>query len=157
MPEPGTGRSYGDPLADAETYGRSVVDERTANRAANGNLPARHFMDAVGVSEVSGERLDDPPGGDAVARGVRLAAGRVQATGRPHEFFGWATLRVSDVRKVRCDVLFTPSSDNPEHSDLVYPSAAMVSRDRQKEYATLLVAESGWLPKPQLRVSPVEQ
>ena len=148
MPDPRTVRPYGDPLGDDEIYGRSVVDERMAKRAANGDLPARHFMDADGVSEVSGELLDNPPIVEAVARGFRLADNRIQETGRQHEFFGWATLRGSGVRKVGCNVLFTPIEDNPKHSDLVYPPEAMVTRDKQKAYATLLVAESSWLPKP---------
>ena len=148
MSDPGNGRLFGDPLGDDEIYGRSVLDERTAKRAASGDLPARHFMDKEGVNEVSGELLDDPPGADAVGRGEQLADYRTHETGRRHEFFGWATLLGSAVRRVGCQVLFTPIGDNPKHSDLIYPPEAMVSRDVQKEYATLLVAESGWLPRP---------
>ena len=148
MPGLGTARPFGDPLDGDEIYGRSVLDERMAKRAANGDLPARHFMDAEGVSEVSGELLDDPPNADAAGRGVQLADNRTQETGRPYEFFGWATLLGSGVRKVGFNVLFTPNDENPKHSDLIYPQEAMVSRDEQKAWATLLVAESSWLPKP---------
>ena len=147
MSEMGTCCECGEPLPADEVVGRCILDRRSAERAACGKLPARELMDAVGVRCVSCDRLDVPPSAVANARGVALAVQRTADTGRPHEFRGWATLKVSDVRGVGCDAVSTPKPGNPNHCDIVYPPEAMVTRDEQKRYATRLVAKVDWVPR----------
>ncbi len=61
-------------------------------------------------------------------------------------FWGWYTLKASDVKLVGCFVKASPLSDNPWHADIVIPvdPEAEDGKDAITEYARDLAYHSGF-------------
>lgn len=130
-------------LNSNDPLGRGVFSARRARRARNGNIDHNTFLEAVGVGEISVDRLD-------IATDSQMAMlGDAVGRARGRDFQGWAVVTVGEARSHGRRVLESPRLENPYHADIVLPlGGGEDQRDEQKQHVTALAAVASWRSRP---------
>ena len=65
-------------------------------------------------------------------------------------FYGWAMLRVGDIRGDGRDVISSPSEieNNPAHADIKLPESTTTNDEERKDHLMILAESSRWVGKP---------
>lgn len=127
-----------DEVGPGENLGRGVFSSRDARRATRGRVSLNVFLEKVGVSDLSVDRLDLAAPGEAAA----IADGVANA--RSRSFHGWAVVIAGTAALNGRTVAASPQLDNPHHADIVLPDSVVEDREEQKRHAQELADASSW-------------
>ena len=130
-------------LEDSEDIGRSVFSSRDARRARNGRVVPGVFLERPEVDSISVDRMNHAP------LPVLADLSKERGRSREKDFYGWATLTVSDAASNGRTVEATPTDVNIHHADIVlHLSDDNERRDQQKQHANELAALAQWRDVP---------
>ena len=133
------------PVGEWEELGRAIFFRSHRRRASNtGLIPYQAFLEQAGERRISVDRLTRAPLPDVAANARRVGEQRDP----PRNFYGWAVVRVSQVRNAGCEVEDSPLPGNPYHADIVLPDSIEDNRDEQELYAVMLAGMARWRPCP---------
>ena len=81
-------------------------------------------------------------------RAVQL--GEIRAARHGTNFYGWAMLRVGDIRGDGRDVISSPSEmeDNTAHADIRLPQSTTSNDEERKDHLMILAEYSRWVSRP---------
>ena len=84
------------------------------------------------------------------SRAIQLSEERAARRGVNVSFYGWAMIRVGDIRGDGRDVISTPSEaeDNPAHADIRLPQSTTTNDEERKDHLMILAECSRWVSKP---------
>ena len=132
-------------LQESETLGRSVYSSRNANRARNGKVVPHVFLERVEADSISVDRMDHAGPDILAVLSKKTGQGRTP----PQNFYGWATVEVSQAASNGRSVRATPREDNIYHADIFLNLPhGDERRDIQRQHANELAALSHWLDAP---------
>ena len=80
------------------------------------------------------------------ARAVQL--GETRAERRNLNFYGWAMIRVGDIRGCGRDVVASPMEGNSCHANIVLPQSTAANDVERKDHLMILAERSKWRRKP---------
>ena len=129
-----------------EELGRGIFSSRQSQQAAKGTVPYHVFLERIGATKISVDRLTCAPTPVAVAA---IAEGVGARRDPPRHFYGWAVAETEKVIQIDGRVDASPLPCNPYHADIVLPDAAVESEEAQRQYAAKLARMSEWRPRPQ--------
>ncbi len=130
-----------DDIKPSEELGRGVFSKSKARRARN-SVPKTVFLEKIGVTKISVDRLNVAPQDEAIS--IADAVGKQ----RDATFYGWAVLSAFSACKNERKVQASPISSNRYHADIVLPLAATEEREEQKKHAQQLADASHWRVRP---------
>jgi hypothetical protein len=137
------------PIELDDVVGRGVFSARRAKRARNNKISHDIFLEKPGVSSLSVDRLNHAPDETVAEISDRIALGRPTPSGKPSEFFGWATKTVEHVPENGRSVQETPKLDNIFHADIYLNiQSGPEMRDLEKQHANELAAGAKWRGRP---------
>ena len=125
-----------------EELGRGVFSSKNAKRAKRSRVPAHVFLEKLGESKISVDRLSAAPLEEVFTIAERVAAGRGAS------FYGWAIVIAKRIRENRREVIATPLPDNPYHAEILLPEGAAEDREEQQRHAQELADASRWQDRP---------
>ena len=125
-----------------EELGRGVFSSKNAKRAKRSRVPAHVFLEKLGKTKISADRLSVAPLEEVVKVAERVAVWRGA------NFYGWAIVTAKRIRKNRREVIATPLPDNPYHADILLPEGAAEDREEQQRHAQELADASRWQDRP---------
>lgn len=125
-------------LANQEQLGRRVYSEKSARRARRGVLPYREFLEKLGETSLSVDRLTHAPADMITAIADRAAASRQGA------FHGWATLTVEEADQSGRKSMASPLPHNAYHAHISLPVLDGEDREEQIRHAKELADVSRW-------------
>lgn len=131
-------------IAAGEELGRGVFSSRTARRAHR-RIPHHIFLERVGETSISVDRLSVAPMDEA----VEIADGIGEMRNR--QFYGWAVVTNEDAARNGRRVAASPIGDNPYHADILLPGIAAEDREEQKRHAQELADVARWHDRTQLQ------
>ena len=135
-----------DHIASDEELGRGVFSSRNARRAERSRIPYNVFLEKVGQTDISVDRLSIAPEKEAVAIAVNVGAARTP----PATFYGWAVVTAEEARRNGREAIASPLNDNPYHADIRLPELTVEDREEQKRHAQELADASRWRERPNL-------
>ena len=135
-------------ISSDEALGRGVFSSKQARQARRGTKPIpRHaFLAQWGKVEISVDRLDFAEPEEMAELGDKVAVGR--SVDRTVTFYGWAVIAAKDAESNGRQVVYTPQSDNPYHTDIILPDSTAEDRDEQISHAQELADASLWRERP---------
>ena len=126
-------------IASWEELGRGVYSSKYARRSRNGRIPVKVFLERLGETRVSVDRLTIAPTNEAIA----IASAR--AIGRDGTFRGWAVVNVEGATGSGRTIVASPIFDeNPYHADIVLSQSETIDREEQTRHAQELADASRW-------------
>ena len=133
-------------LKDSEDIGRSVFSSGAAKRAGrHGKIIPEVFLESREADSISVDRMDHAPLSVLAALSKQTGQSRTP----PRNFYGWATLKVSDAAANGRTVEATPTDANIYHADIVlHLPNDNERRDQQKQHANELAALAQWREAP---------
>jgi hypothetical protein len=134
-----------------EDLGRGVFSSKNAKRAKRSRVPAYVFLEKLGETKISVDRLSVAPLEEVAKISERVAVGRGAS------FYGWAIVAVKRIRENRREVIATPLPNNPYHADILLPEGAAEEREEQQRHAQELADASHWQDRPSPRRRPLRQ
>ena len=86
----------------------------------------------------------------AESRAIQLGEERAARRGANANFYGWAILRVGDIRGDGRDVTSSLSEmeDNPTHADIRLPISTTTNDEERKDHLMILAEYSRWVSRP---------
>ena len=126
-------------IASWEELGRGVYSSRYARRCRNGRTPVKVFLERLGETRVSVDRLSIASTYEAIT----IASAR--AIGRDGDFRGWAVVTIEGATGSDRKVVASPiSNENPYHADIVLSQSDTIDREEQTRHAQELADASRW-------------
>ncbi len=132
-------------IAMEEELGRDVFSKRKAKRAQRSGARLNVFLEKLGETDISVDRLSVAPPDEAIAIADNVALERNKI------FYGWAVVTTEEVSSNQRQVIASPLPTNPYHADIVLPSVAAEDREEQKRHAQELADASRWRDRPNSR------
>ena len=131
-------------IAPEEELGRGVFSRRNAQRAERSRVPYNVFLEKVGQTDISVDRLSIAPEEEAVAIADNVG------TARNRTFYGWAVVTAEESVQNGREAIASPLDNNPYHADIRLPDLVAEDREKQKRQAQELADVSRWRERPNL-------
>jgi len=125
-------------IGDRENLGRRLFSRRRRDRARRGRVPLDVFLERLGTTRISVDRLDLSSPLEATSIADRAA----KARNRP--FYGWAVVMAQQAGAGGRRVEASPQRDNPYHADVILPDVVEEDQDEQKGHAQQLANGATW-------------
>ena len=136
-------------VGSEEIVARSIFSRNHVRRQTKVTIKA---FDPPKNSDRPRERLRDISVDrfDFLEKAKAVQLGETRAARRNSNFYGWAMLRVGDIRGDGRDVISTPSEveDNPAHADIRLPQSTTTNDEERKDHLMILAECSKWVNKP---------
>ena len=133
-------------IAPEEDLGRGIFSRRNARRAERSRAPYNVFLEKVGQTDISVDRLSIAPEKEAVAIADNVGAARTP----PADCYGWAVVTAEEARRSEREAIASPLNTNPYHADIRLPDLTAEDREEQKRHAQELADVSRWRERPNL-------
>lgn len=133
-----------DHIASDEELGRGVFSSKEVKRARRSRVSHNAFLEKVGQTDISVDRLSIAPEEEAVAIADNVG------TARNRTFYGWAVVTAEESRRNGREAIASPLNDNPYHADIRLPELTAEDREEQKRHAQELADVSRWRERPNL-------